>query len=319
MPQFIPFLRQKGIESNLVRLSEYPVNRWKQLLEARRYDLVVLQRRLLQPWDVAVLRRSAKRLVFDFDDAVMYRSSKWQNPWSRSRMIKFKKTVQACDLIFAGNRFLKEETERFVSSRKIHVIPTVIDLERYTPKNYDDSHDGVTLGWIGSQSTLPYLKTIMPALDDLSRRHSIIRLKIVCDRFLDSRHIPVIKSGWDEETEVEDVKSFDVGLMPLSDDIWAKGKCALKIIQCLAVGVPVVCSPVGANRDVVRNGTNGFWVQTHEEWIERLSTLIENPSLRRDMGIAGRRTVTEGYSIQAVNDRIAQLMQELVQRTQSFR
>jgi glycosyltransferase involved in cell wall biosynthesis len=227
-------------------------------------------------------------------------------------MLKFKKTVQACDLVFAGNRFLKEETECFVSSQKIHVIPTVIDLERYTPKNYNDSRDGVTLGWIGSRATLPYLKAVMPALDDLSRRHSIVRLKIVCDRFLDSRHIPVIKKGWDEETEVEDVKSFDVGLMPLSDDVWSKGKCALKIIQCLAVGVPVVCSPVGANREVVKNGSSGFWVHTHEEWIDRLSTLIENPSLRQDMGISGRRTVAEEYSVQAIGERIAHLLWKLV-------
>ncbi len=318
IPQFIPFLRQKGIESDLVRLSEYPVNRWKQVLEARRYDLVVLQRRLLQPWDVAVLRRSAKRLVFDFDDAVMYRSSKWQNPRSRSRMLKFKKTVQACDLIFAGNSFLKEEAERFISPQKVYVIPTVIDLDRYTPKNHDDSHDGLTLGWIGSRSSLPYLKAIMPALEDLSRRHSIVRLKIVCDRFLDSRHIPVIKKRWEEATEVEDVKSFDVGLMPLSDDVWSKGKCALKIIQSLAVGVPVVCSPVGANREIVKNGSNGFWAKAQSEWIERLSILIENPSLRQDMGRRGRRIVAEKYSVQAIGDSIAQLMWNLVGNMQEF-
>ncbi len=233
-------------------------------------------------------------------------------------MFKFKKTVQACDLIFAGNRFLKEETERFVSSEKIHVIPTVIDLERYTPKSYGDSRDGVTLGWIGSRSTLPYLKGIMPALDDLSRRHSVVRLKIVCDQFLDSRHIPVIRKGWDEETEVEDVKSFDVGLMPLSDDIWARGKCALKIIQCLAVGVPVVCSPVGANRDIVKNGSNGFWAQTLPEWTERLSALIENPSLRQGMGTRGRSVIAEGYSVQVIGQRIAQLMWKLAGNMQEY-
>lgn len=318
MPQFIPYFRQKGIEADLVRLSEYPLNRWKQFREARHYDLVVLQRRLLQPWDIAVLRHASRYLVFDFDDAIMYRSSKWQNPFSLSRMLKFRKTVESCDLVFAGNNFLKEETERFVPSQKIHVIPTVIDLERYTPKDHNDCHDRVTLGWIGSSGTLTYLKAIMPALESLSKRCSNVQLKIVCDQFLESRYIPIVKKRWEEKTEVEDVKSFDVGIMPLSDDVWARGKCALKIVQYLAVGVPVVCSPIGTNRDIVRNGSNGFWANTHEEWIGSLLTLIQNPSLRRKMGMTGRKIVAEGYSVQAISERIVHLMRGLVERTQAL-
>jgi len=316
IPQFIPYFHQKGIEADLVRLSDYPLNRWKQFREARHYDVIVLQRRLLQPWDIAILRHAAPHLVFDFDDAVMYRSSKWENPLSRSRMLKFRKTVESCDLVFAGNSFLKKETERFVSSQKVHVIPTVVDLERYTPKDQTDFQDQVTLGWIGSRGTLGYLQAIMPALESLAGGSYRVRLKIVCDHFLESRRISIIKKRWEEKTEVDDVRSFDVGIMPLSDDVWSRGKCALKIVQCLAVGVPVVCSPVGTNRDIVRHGSNGFWATSHEEWIENLLTLIENPSLRRKMGMMGRKVVAEGYSVQAVGERIVDLMQSLVERTQ---
>ena len=308
----MPYFRSRGIEADLVRLNDYPIHRWKQFRKARHYSVTVLQRRVLQPWDMAILRHAAPHLVFDFDDAVMYRSSKRSSPFSRSRMFKFRKTVEPCDLVFAGNSFLKKETERFVSSQKVHVIPTVVDLEKYTPKEQTDCPDQVTVGWIGSGGTLGYLRGIMPALERLAKQSSSVRLKIVCDEFLESREIPIIKKKWEERTEVEDVKSFDVGVMPLSDDVWSKGKCALKILQCLAVGVPVVCSPVGANREIVRHGSNGLWATSHEEWIESLLALIENPSLRRKMGMRGREVVAEGYSVQAVGDRIIDLIKSLV-------
>jgi glycosyltransferase involved in cell wall biosynthesis len=312
IPQFVPFLQKHGIESALVRLSENPVHRWKQLREAKLYDAVVLQRRLLQPWTLAALRHGARSLIFDFDDAVMYRSSKWRNPHSRSRMWRFRKTIEASDLVFAGNSFLKKEAERFAAPEKIHVIPTAVDLERYTPKNHTESSGPVTIGWIGSQGTLRYLRAVMPALETISEKCRDVQLKIVCNAFLESEQIRIVKKQWEETAEVPDVKSFDVGIMPLSDDVWARGKCALKIVQYLAVGIPVVCSPVGTNRDIVSNGRNGFWATTREEWVDRLFTLIQDPSLRREMGMQGRKTVAEGYSIEALGERLVHLMRDMV-------
>ncbi len=273
--------------------------------------MTVLQRRLLQPWDMAILRHAARYLVFDFDDALMYRSSRRPRPFSVSRMIKFKKTVESCDMVFAGNSFLKQETERYVSPNKVHVIPTVVDMERYSPKGYTETQDSVTVGWIGSRGTLRYLEAIMPALDDVARRWSRVQLKIVCDVFPESHHIPLVKKKWEESAEVEDVKSFDVGIMPLSDDVWSRGKCALKIVQYQAVGIPVVCSPVGANRDIVKHGSNGLWATTHDEWVQHLSMLIESPALRQKMGVAGRKIIAETYSVQAVGERIVRLMKDL--------
>jgi glycosyltransferase involved in cell wall biosynthesis len=122
-----------------------------------------------------------------------------------------------------------------------------------------------------------------------------------------------VKKRWEEDTEVEDVKSFDIGIMPLSDDVWSRGKCALKIVQYLAVGIPVVCTPVGTNRDIVRHGANGFWASTREEWVQSILALVENPSLRREMGTVGRKVVVEGYSVQAVGDRLVRRMRRLVE------
>jgi glycosyltransferase involved in cell wall biosynthesis len=313
VPQFVSYFGERGIDTDLVRLSRDPVTRWRQFRRARRYEVTVLQRRLLQPWDMAFLRHAARCLIFDFDDALMYRSSKRSRPFSVSRMIKFKKTVVSCDMVFAGNRFLKQETERYVSPNKVHVIPTVVDMERYSPKSYTETQKAVTIGWIGSRGTLPYLETVMPALDDVARRWPHVQLKIVCDSFPERHHIPVVQKKWEESAEVEDVQSFDVGIMPLSDDVWSRGKCALKIIQYQAVGIPVVCSPVGANRDIVKHGSNGLWARSHDEWVECLSMLIESARLREKMGAAGRRLIAERYSVQAVGERIVRLMRGVVE------
>ena len=111
--------------------------------------------------------------------------------------------------------------------------------------------------------------------------------------------------------EVAEIGQLDIGIMPLTDDLWARGKCALKIVQYLAVGVPVVCSPVGMNRDIVRDGVNGFWTTTKREWVDRLGVLIEDPELRKQMGLAGRKIVEERYSLQVVGERLIELFKGL--------
>jgi glycosyltransferase involved in cell wall biosynthesis len=128
---------------------------------------------------------------------------------------------------------------------------------------------------------------------------------------MESPFIRIVKKPWEEAQEVKDLQSFDIGIMPLTDDLWARGKCALKIVQYLAVGVPVVCSPVGMNRDIVRDGVNGFWTTTKREWVDRLGLLIEDPELRKQMGLAGRKIVEERYSLQVVGERLIELFKGL--------
>jgi glycosyltransferase involved in cell wall biosynthesis len=241
----------------------------------------------------------------------MYRSSKRATPRSSMRMRKFKRIVESCDLVLAGNNFLKEQALKFTSEDRLVVIPTVVDLTTYPIKNHGPSSNEIVLGWIGSAGTLYYLNRILPTLEKVASRFRHVCLKIVCDQFLESSTIRVIKKPWNESDEVSDLQSFDIGIMPLTDDLWARGKCALKIVQYMAVGIPVVCSPVGTNRDIVRDGLNGFWAETEREWIDRLGILIENEELRRKMGRAGRQIVEEGYSLNAVGDRLVRIFKEL--------
>jgi len=311
IPQFVPFLERKGIRTDLVRVPKNVAGRWARFARARHYDVVLLERKLIQSWELMFLRKRSRRLVFDLDDAIMYRSSRWANPDSRSRMAKFRRIVKSCDLVLVGNEFLKGQALEYTTEDRVEVIPTVVELSRYPMKRRGEKADRLIIGWIGSAGTIHYVERVMPALEEVARRFPHVSLKIVGDRFPESPIISVVKKAWTETQEVEDLQSFDIGIMPLTDDPWAQGKCALKIVQYLAVGVPVVCSPVGMNRDIVKDGVNGFWATKEEAWIDRLSMLIEDRPLREQMGRAGRRIVKDGYSLEAVGDRLVSLLKGL--------
>ena len=141
-----------------------------------------------------------------------------------------------------------------------------------------------------------------------------MELKIVSDTFFDCDRMKVIKKKWSSEEEVADLQGLDIGLMPLVDDPWSWGKCGLKIIQYQGVGVPVVCTPVGINKDLVEDGTNGFWAMTPEEWEEKLSLLIENPSLRERMGREGRKRVMRDYTYEACAPRLFSILTRMMEK-----
>jgi glycosyltransferase involved in cell wall biosynthesis len=150
-----------------------------------------------------------------------------------------------------------------------------------------------------------------PVFASLGQRFPQVKLKVVSNDSYDSPHLPVINKLWKLEDENEDLVSFDIGLMPLQDDLWSKGKCGLKIIQYLSVGVPVVCTPVGINGDIVRDGRNGFWATSPAEWVDRLATLIGDPALRMKMGREGIETVEQGYSLTVTSEKFFQVLQSL--------
>lgn len=276
------------------------------------YDVLFLQRKRFNPPFLQLLRRKAQGIVYDFDDAVMYRNSTAPSPYSRTRQKRFARIIRAADYVIAGNTFLKEQAAKF--TERVMVIPTTIDRDRYDTKDYQKKRDTVTIGWIGDHGSIHYLDKMRPVFEKLGKRYHHVELKIICDTFLELKNITVIKKLWSHEDEVEDLKSLDIGVMPLVDDPWSWGKCGLKILQYYGVGVPVVCTPVGVNRDAVQNGVNGFWAVTDNEWIEKLSALIESPSLRQKMGLHGRKLVRASYSIQGCASKFYGVLDEVAQR-----
>jgi len=293
--QYLPYLKQKGVEASV----HFYQRRWLDKLKFYRtlghYDILYLHRKLFHPMEFWVLRRKASRIIYDFDDALMYRSSSSEEPYSFSRRMKFAYLVRRVNFVIAGNQFLRSEVLPY--NPRVEVIPTSIDLSLYHLKESSSREGPLTIGWLGSGSTLKYLKPMIPIFETIYKKGQNIQLKIVCDQFLDSPILPVIKKRWSLEEEEADLKSFDIGIMPLKDDLWSRGKCGLKILQYYSVGVPVICTPVGVNRDMVEDGVNGFWAQNEEQWEKGLMTLIQGEKRRREMGLRGRRVVEEGYSL----------------------
>ena len=310
--QYFPYLIAHQVEPKWQPLS----GSWKERLilyrELPSFDVVCIQRRLLPPFEFYWIRKKSKKVLFDLDDAIMYRSSSSPHPHSLSRRLKFRWMVKGSDVVTVGNPFLKNEVLRVDRAKKVFVIPTSIDMNLYPQRKEISHRQEIVLGWIGTKANLKYLKRLESVFETIRQRFPQVKLKIVSNDFYDSSSLPLIKKPWKLEDENRDLISFDIGLMPLSDDPWSKGKCGLKIIQYLSVGVPVVCTPVGINSDIVKDGENGFWAMNHQEWVDRLSILIQNPELRYQMGLKGIETVEKEYSLTVTSEKFYQVLQSLV-------
>jgi glycosyltransferase involved in cell wall biosynthesis len=310
--QYLPYLEKQGVA---YQVTTYPKSRkeYAKLFRGfKDYNVIFLQRKRFNPPFLQVLRWLAKGIVYDFDDAVMYRNSTAPSPYSRTRQRRFARIIRAADYVIAGNTFLRDQAARF--TERVTVIPTAIDRERYSAKDYRKRKKKTTIGWIGDHGSIHYLMKLRPIFEKLGEQYPYLELKIICDTFFDCKNIAVVKRRWSQEEEVEDLRSLDIGVMPLVDDPWSWGKCGLKILQYYGVGVPVVCTPVGVNRDVVQDGVNGFWAMTEDEWITKLSTLIGDYSLRQKMGVQGRELVRESYSIQGCAPKFYGVIDEVAHR-----
>jgi len=311
--QYFPYLQSNGVE---VTVNLYPrtlKENIKFFHDLPQYDILFLQRKRFNQPRLGLLRRRARRIIYDFDDAVMYRNSKAKDPISQTRRRRFVQMIKASDFVIAGNEFLKREV--LPLNAHVEVIPTPIDEDRYLTKDYSVQKEKVTIGWIGDHGSIHYLEKMKPIFERLGRRHPHVELKIVCDTFFDCGQMKVVKKQWSSEEEVSDLQSFDIGLMPLIDDPWSWGKCGLKIIQYQGIGVPVVCTPVGINQDLVKNGENGFYAMKPEEWEEKLSLLIEDSLLREKMGREGRKRVLENYTLQACAPRLLSILNRMMGRS----
>ncbi len=294
---FSPFLEQAGHKLELVTMPRHWFSRFR-LFHRLRGANVIIQRRLLAGWQRTLLRRAARRLLFDFDDAMFLRDSyAARGLHDRRRLRRFAGMVRCADAIIAGNSFLAEQAAEWTDERSIQVIPTCVDPERYPLAEPMRQGDGVELVWVGSSSTLRGLQAIAPLLEKIGRNVPGVRLKLLCDRFLTLRHLPVLPMPWAEANEATEIARADIGISWLPDDGWSRGKCGLKVLQYLAAGLPVVANPVGVQSEMVRHGETGLLVRTPEQWIEAVRRLAEDVELRRRMGRAGRRLVETRYSV----------------------
>jgi glycosyltransferase involved in cell wall biosynthesis len=256
------------------------------------------------------IARSRARLVFDFDDAIWVPAVSEANKrfgWLKSPA-RVAEAVRASALVIAGNRYLASWAEQH--SDRVVVVPTTIDTDEYRVAARPSRVEAPPcIGWSGSFSTLAHFETALPVLRRLRQRFGAgVRFKLIGDASYRNAELGIEGLPWRHETELADLADIDIGIMPLPDDEWSRGKCGLKGLQYMALGIPTVMSPVGVNSEIVQDGADGFLPRAEDEWVERLASLVQDAALRARLGLAGRATVEQRYSRRAWRERYCDLL-----------
>jgi len=288
----------------------------RDLALARRFDLVWIQRKMYPPAVARHLGRPGGRVVLDLDDAVdLPPPDRACGARARRRFRRnFEATAGRADLVLCGNRELAAR----LPHARFEIVPTPIDTARFDPRRLRPT-DRPVIGWVGHSSNFAYLEALAGPLREIRRRHPDAVVRVVADRPPALSGVPVEFERWTLEREVECFEGLRVGLMPLADTPWARAKCAFKAIQYMALGIPAVVSPVGMNVDLVRHGDNGWLAAADGEWIDGVDRLLGDAALRARLGAAGRRTVVERFSLEAVGARLAAILAALVAEARSGR
>lgn len=308
---YLDTLRANGIDCEVAQFHPRSLNRWKMLKRCADFDGVFLHKKILNFLDAVWLRRYAKSVIYDFDDAIMYYDERPQRKPSRHKHTNpFKRTTKLANVVIAGNSYLAEHARKF--NPGVEVLPTGLDTDAYKLQVPPKKDDKIRLVWIGSKTTLRYLVEIKPALEEIGSRFDNVILRIICDDFFDLQKMQVEKHLWSLETQAFDLAASDIGLAPLPDNRFARGKCGFKILQYAVAGLPVIASPIGINADYVRDGTTGFLATNTRQWVNKITQLIENPQLRRKMGGKGLAQA-KNFDVSVIGKQLVELITKCLQ------
>jgi glycosyltransferase involved in cell wall biosynthesis len=289
----------------------YGLRTWERRSLLRTADVVVLHQIKLSALEARLLASLSRRRIFDVDDAIYVRKPRRLGEAADDslwRKRKFAATCRWVDVVAAGNDVLAGAARP--AARAIEILPTSIDTSAYRPTSATVA-DPPTIAWIGSPENLVYLEMIRPALARLSVRYPTLKLRVICSRFPEWSEVNIERIAWSTATEAESLAAAHIGVMPLSDDEWARGKCAFKLLQYMAAALPCVASPVGANTEAVIDGVNGFHARTTEQWERHLESLIRSPELRARFGAAGLEHVESRYALRTYRTRYLDLLTRL--------
>jgi glycosyltransferase involved in cell wall biosynthesis len=281
----------------------------------RKYDIVYVQREAFMLGTTFFERQFARKskLIFDFDDAIWIPviSTNNQSLSFLKNSSKTKELISLADMVFAGNAYLADYAKKY--NEVVKIVPTTLDTTNHCPSPLKKQTNRICIGWSGSFSTIPHFEFALPILEKLKDKYGDrIYFKVIGDANYTYPRLDIQGIAWSLDTEIEALREFDIGIMPLPDDQWTKGKCGFKGLSFMSLGLPVILSDVGVNGDIIEDGTNGFLANTTEEWIEKLSLLVENEQLRQDLGAAGRKTILERYSVLANRDQYVRYFNEVL-------
>jgi glycosyltransferase involved in cell wall biosynthesis len=336
--QYLPYLREHGyacdfsylisakddrifyrpgntLTKGLIFFRSY-LKRWRDLLRSGRYDIVFVQREAFMTGSVFFEKRFGRgkaKLIFDFDDAIWNldvsegnRSFHWlKNPGKTARIIAL------ADQVIAGNQYLADYARHH--NANVEIIPTTIDTDEYVPVPKKKDHV-IVIGWSGSITTIKHFISACPVLERLKAKYGDkISFKVIGDATFRNPALGITGIGWNKEDELRELSSFDIGIMPLPDDEWSRGKCGLKGLQYMALEIPTVMSPVGVNAEIIQDGVNGFLAATEAEWMEKISRLVDSTEFHDEMGRAARQTVIDRYSVHSQKEHYLRLFNRVLQ------
>lgn len=335
--QFFPYLQQHGFEIEQLPLldSKYLqlrytagrrstfhvvpgyLRRWLRF-RRRTYDLLWVEKESFPwiPWWIEALSLpKGIPYVADYDDAEFHRYDRNEHTVLRLLLSgKIEKVMQRAAMVVAGNPYIAKRARR-AGAANVEWLPTVVDLDRY-PVVPPPRNKVFTIGWIGTPITARFLQIVAPALREISRNGDA-KLVTIGSGPVSLPGVSLEVLPWSEDTEVQNIQQFDVGIMPLSNTPGNRGKCGLKLIQYMACGRPIVGTPIGVNSEIIQHGINGFQATTVEEWVEALKNLRADSTLREQMGCVGRRIVEKRYSLNVAAPRLAALLRTAAATSQT--
>ncbi|PIP55052.1 MAG: glycosyl transferase family 1 [Bacteroidetes bacterium CG23_combo_of_CG06-09_8_20_14_all_32_9] len=337
--QYLPALREKGFDitySNIISEKDdkifytkgnYYQKTWilfksffKRLDDVRKsknYDIIFIYREVFMLGITLferMLRAKNSIIIFDFDDAIWLNDTSEGNAnlnWLK-KPSKTASIIKIADLVLAGNAYLSQYAKRF--NPRTEIMPTTIDTD-YHKRIYEfQKKTSICIGWTGTSTTLKHFETIIPALKKIKTTfNKKIYFKVIVNFPYHLPELDIEATQWSLEKEIQDLSEIDIGIMPLPDDEWSKGKCGFKGLQYMSLEIATIMSPIGVNTEIIKDGENGFLASTEEEWVEKLSLLIEDESLRLTLGKKGRQTVEERYSVNALKNQYVQYFLNLME------
>lgn len=297
------FYKPGHLLSKLIILLKSVFIRWKDVQRAKQFDLIFICREAFLTGTTFFEKKLSSAgvpVIYDFDDAIWHFDVSEANKkfgWLKNPE-KTSKIIAMADLIFAGNQYLSNYASQF--NKNVTIIPTTIDLNDYQQVPYKNP-DVICIGWSGSITTIRHFEMAVPFLKVIKAKYGDkIKIKVIGDDSYRNDELSIEGIPWRRETELAELSEIDIGIMPLPNDEWAKGKCGLKGLQYMALGIATIMSPVGVNSEIIQDGKNGMLATEVLEWVEKISALIDNDILREQCALNGRKTVEEKYSVDAV-------------------
>lgn len=335
--QYIGYLRDNGIESDFSFLvtprDDLFIYEKGHLLKKlgflrRSYCIRNMDLKNLHKYDVVFVQREAmmfrsvkfekaygyhSKLLFDFDDAIWLMDvSEGNQNWKwLKNPLKTEQILKMSYMVFAGNKFLYNYALKF--NENVKIVPTTIDTEYHKKQIYSEPKNRICIGWTGSITTIKHFRMAEIFLKRIKEKFgSHIYFKVIGSESYENNELGIKGVKWNADTEIQDLSEIDIGIMPLPDDEWSKGKCGFKGLQYMAMEIPTVMSSVGVNNEIVKNGENGFLASRNDEWLEKISMLVESDALRKKIGTNGRKTVIEKYSVESQKKYYLAYINELI-------